>query len=55
VVINKGEVQKPPFVSKAKVLLILREESGRIGNTQLQRAFLAAIKWVQDLGEVLGG
>lgn len=47
-----AEPQKPPFVSKAKVLLLIRQASAKTGNTMLQRSYLEVIKAVQDLPEV---
>lgn len=48
------ERPKPPFLSRSQVLVVLRQESARSGNVVTQRAFLEAIKKVQELEYVDG-
>lgn len=48
------EKPKPPFLSRSQVLVVLRQQSARSGNVVTQRAFLEAIKQIQELEYVDG-
>lgn len=55
--IERGKVSrpKPPYVSLVEVLVVLRKEAGKTGAIVTQRAFLEAIKAVQNLEQVTNG